>query len=118
MVVGYGGRRIIMENNDTSYYGRILIKALATNYPSNYYILYSPERKQNKRLTALFNEDSVRVKFPRSYIHNTKRWYTGNGIVRSAKGHGVNAFHGIDDGIASGFSGSNFPSVFTMIDPL
>ena len=118
MVVGYGGRRIIMENNDTSYYGRILIKALATNYPDNYYILYSPENRQNKRLTAIFNEDSVRVKFPRSHIHNKGRWYTGNGIVRSAKGHGVNAFHGIDDGIASGFNGSNFPTVFTMTDPL
>ena len=35
MVVGFGGRKIIMENNDTSYYGRILIKALATYYPSD-----------------------------------------------------------------------------------
>lgn len=118
MVVGYGGRRIIMENNDTSYYGRILIKALAKNYPDNYYIIYSPENKQNKRLTALFNEDSVRVKYPRNHIHNTERWYTGNGIMRSAKGHGVNTFHGIDDGIPSGFKDSNFPSVFTMLDPL
>lgn len=118
MVVGYGGRKIIMENNDTSYYGRILIKALATNYPDNYYILYSPENKSNKRLTSLFNEDSVRVKFPRNHIHNRERWYTKSGIVRSAKGHGVNTFHGIDDGIASGFSGSNFPTVFTMTDPL
>ena len=118
MVVGYGGRRIVMENNDTSYYGRILVKALATYYPDNYYILYSPQNEKNKRLTALFNEDSVRVKFPRNHIHNKERWYTGNGIVRSAKGHGVNAFHGIDDGIASGFNGSNFPTVFTMTDPL
>ena len=118
MVVGYGGQKIIMENNDTSYYGRILIKALATYYPKNYYILYSTENEQNKRLTALFNEDSVRVKFPRNHIHNRERWYTGNGIVKSAKGHGVNAFHGIDDGIASGFDGSNFPTVFTMTDPL
>jgi len=118
MVVGYGGRKIIMENNDTSYYGRILIKALAENYPNNYYILYSPENNQNKRLTALFNEDSVRVKFPRSHIHNKNRWYTHGGIVRSAKGHGVNTFHGIDDGIASGFAGSSFPTVFTMTDPL
>lgn len=118
MVVGYGGRRIIMENNDTSYYGRILIKALATNYPDNYYILYSPENKSNKRLTALFNDDSVRVKFPRNHVHIKSRWYTKNGIVKSAKGHGVNTFHGIDDGIASGFNGSNFPTVFTMTDPL
>ncbi len=118
MVVGYGGRKIIMENNDTSYYGRILIKALAKHYPDNYYILYSPENKSNKRLTALFNEDSVRVKFPRNHIHSKSRWYTNNGIVRSAKGHGVNTFHGIDDGIASGFAGSSFPTVFTMTDPL
>ena len=118
MVVGYGGRKIIMENNDTSYYGRILIKALATHYPDNYYIIYSPENESNKRLTALFNEDSVRVKFPRNHIHNKSRWYTRSGIVRSAKAHGVNAFHGIDDGIASGFNGSNFPTVFTMTDPL
>jgi len=118
MVVGYGGRNIIMENNDTSYYGRILVKALAKNYPDNYYILYSPENRTNKRLTSLFNEDSVRVKFPRNHIHNKHHWYVGNGIVRSAKGHGVNTFHGIDDGIASGFEGSNFPTVFTMTDPL
>lgn len=118
MVVGYGGRKIIMENNDTSYYGRIMIKALAKNYPDNYYILYSPENESNKRLTALFNEDSVRVKFPRNHIHSKSRWYTGSGIVRSAKGHGVNTFHGIDDGIAAGFAGSNFPTVFTMTDPL
>ena len=118
MVVGYGGRKIIMENNDTSYYGRILIKALAKNYPDNYYILYSPKNESNKRLTALFNEDCVRVKFPRNYIHSKSRWYTGKGIVKSAKGHGVNTFHGIDDGIASGFAGSNFPTVFTMTDPL
>ena len=118
MVVGYGGRNIIMQNNDTSYYGRILIKALATYYPDNYYILYSPQNKSNKRLTALFNEDSVRVKFPRNHIHNKERWYTGNGIVRSAKAHGVNTFHGIDDGLAAGFNGSNFPTVFTMTDPL
>ena len=118
MVVGYGGRNIIMQNNDTSYYGRILIKALATYYPDNYYILYSPQNMSNKRLTALFNEDSVRVKFPRNHIHNKERWYTSNGIVRSAKAHGVNTFHGIDDGLASGFNGSNFPTVFTMTDPL
>lgn len=118
MVVGYGGRKIIMENDDTSYYGRILIKALAVNYPDNYYILYSPQNEHNKRLTPIFNEESVRVKFPRNHIHNKERWYTGNGIVRSAKGHGVNTFHGIDDGIASGFKGSNFPTVFTMLDPL
>jgi len=60
----------------------------------------------------------VRVKFPRNHIHNKNHWYVGNGIVRSAKGHGVNTFHGIDDGIASGFEGSNFPTVFTMTDPL
>lgn len=118
MVVGYGGRKIIMQNDDTSYYGRILIKALATHYPDNYYIIYSPENNQNKRLTALFNEDSVRVKFPRNHIHNKERWYLSSGIVRSAKGHGVNTFHGIDDGIAAGFNGSNFPTVFTMTDPL
>ena len=118
MVVGYGGRKIIMENNDTSYYGRILIKALATNYPDNYYILYSPENKPNKRLTTLVNSTSVRIKFPRNHIHNKKRWYTHNGIVRSAKAHGVNTFHGIDDGIATGFGGSSFPTVFTMTDPL
>ena len=46
MVVGYGGRKIIMENNDTSYYGRILIKALAINYPDNYYILYYPKNPE------------------------------------------------------------------------
>lgn len=107
-----------MENNDTSYYGRILIKALSTNYPDNYYILYSPKNEPNKRLTSLLNSDSVRVKFPRNHIHNKRFWYTHNGIVRSAKAHGVNAFHGIDDGVASGFNGSNFPSVFTMTDPL
>jgi len=118
MVVGYGGRRIIMENNDTSYYGRILIKALATHYPDNYYILYSPENHHNKRLTTIINSTSVRVKFPRNHIHNKKRWYTHNGIVRSAKAHGVNTFHGIDDGIPSGFSNSSFPTVFTMTDPL
>ena len=118
MVVGYGGRRIVMENNDTSYYGRLLIKALARHYPDNYYILYSPEHDQNKRLTALLNEEGVRVKYPRSHIHDRKRWYTHSGIVRSAKAHGVNTFHGIDDGIASGFDGSNFPTVFTMTDPL
>lgn len=118
MVVGYGGRRIIMENNDTSYYGRILIKALATHYPDNYYILYSPEYHHNKRLTTIINSTSVRVKFPRNHIHNKKRWYTHNGIVRSAKAHGVNTFHGIDDGIPSGFSNSSFPTVFTMTDPL
>ena len=84
MVVGYGGRKIIMENNDTSYYGHILIKALASNYPDNYYILYSPENVSNKRLTSLFNEDSVRVKFPRNHIHNKERWYTKAGIVKSA----------------------------------
>ena len=118
MVVGYGGRRIIMENNDTSYYGRILIKALASHYPDNYYILYSPENHHNKRLTTIINSTSVRVKFPRNHIHNKKRWYTHNGIVRSAKAHGVNTFHGIDDGIPSGFSNSSFPTVFTMTDPL
>ena len=118
MVVGYGGRKIIMENNDTSYYGRVIIKALATYYPDNYYILYSPENESNKRLTALFNEDSVRVKFPRNHIHNKNRWYTKNGIVKSAKAHGVNTFHGIDDGLPSGFNGSSFPTVFTMTDPL
>ena len=119
MVVGYGGRKIVMTNSDTSYYGRILIRALSTNYPKNYYIIYSPKSvENNKRLTALFNDDAVRVKIPRNYIHNKLRWYKHNGIVRSAKAHGVNTFHGIDDGIATGFMGSNFPTVFTMTDPL
>jgi glycosyltransferase involved in cell wall biosynthesis len=118
MVVGFGGRKMVMENNDSSYYGRILIKALAKYYPDNYYIIYSPENEQNKRMTSLLNEEGVRVKFPRNHIHDHNRWYTHNGIVRSAKAHGVNTFHGIDDGIPSGFSGGSFPTVFTMTDPL
>jgi glycosyltransferase involved in cell wall biosynthesis len=69
-------------------------------------------------LTPIFNEESVRVKFPRNHIHSKRLWYIKNGIVKSAKGHGVNTFHGIDDGIASGFEGSNFPTIFTMTDPL
>ncbi len=118
MVVGYGGRQVIMENNDTSYYGRILVQALAAHYPDNYYILYTPQSNQNKRLTTLFNDDAVRVKFPRNHIHNRTKWYKKNGIVRSAKAHGVNTFHGIDDGLPSGFDGGGIPTVFTMTDPL
>ena len=50
MVVGYGGRKIVMENTDTSYYGRILIKALSTYYPDNYYILYSPKQSSSRNI--------------------------------------------------------------------
>jgi len=119
MVVGFGAEKVLLENDDLSYYGRVLIRALVVAHPDNYYILYTPKNitKTNKKLMTLLNDDSVRVKFPRSHVHNKQGWYTGKGIYASSKNHGINVFHGIDEQLPRGFKNSHIPTLLTLTDP-
>jgi len=121
MVVGFGGKQVIMADNDLSYYGRIMVRALVKEFPNNYYILYTPEniKKTSKKLMTVLNNESVRVKFPRAHVNFKEGWYKGHGILNSAKGHGINVFHGIDEQLPSGFKHyTNIPCVVTLTDPL
>jgi len=111
---------VILANNDLSYYGRVLVRAMVGVFPDNYYILYTPYNisKTNKKLMSMLNEDSIRVKFPRAHIHNKRRWYKGDGIMTSLKTHGVNVYHGIDEQLPHGVRNGHIPSVVTLTDPL
>ncbi len=117
MNIGFDGKRAVKNNTGLGNYSRLLIDVLATNYPDNNYIVYSPEMRQNPRLQPLLGHNNVELRLPdTSFGRHAKALWRSWGMTRQLQRDGINLMHGLSGELPLNIGGSNIATVVTIHD--
>ena len=117
MRIGYDGKRAVMNNTGLGNYSRLLINVLASRYPENQYLLYTPGLRKNPRMDEVLRHDNVRLVTPDDM---TGRMLSGlwrvTGVSSQFKRDGIDLAHGLSGELPLTIGESGIPSVVTMHD--
>ncbi len=117
MKIGFDGKRAVKNNTGLGNYSRLLIDILATRYPDNEYLLYTPELKDNPRLKPVLAHPNVRLITPQSHAGKalTGLWRV-KGVTSQLKTDGIDLMHGLSGELPLDIHNSGIASVVTMHD--
>ncbi|MGM9821441.1 MAG: glycosyltransferase family 4 protein [Muribaculaceae bacterium] len=117
MIIGFDGKRAVLNNTGLGNYSRLLIDVLATAYPGNEYRLYTPRIASNPRLMPLMMHENVRLIAPalprqRALSGLWRLGPMGTQMVRDS----VELIHGLSGELPLNVGKLGRPSVVTMHD--
>lgn len=117
MKIAYDGKRAVMNNTGLGNYSRLLVDVLATRFPGNEYLLYTPELRKNARLDEVLRNKNVKVVTPDELASKMmpSLWRV-SGITGQLKRNGIDLMHGLSGELPLTIKGSGMPSVVTMHD--
>lgn len=117
MKIAYDGKRAVMNNTGLGNYSRLLVDVLATRFPENRYLLYTPELRKNTRLDEVLRNENVKVITPDEIASKmlSGLWRV-SGITGQLKRDAVDLMHGLSGELPLTIKGSGIPSVVTMHD--
>jgi glycosyltransferase involved in cell wall biosynthesis len=114
MTIGYDAKRAFLNNTGLGNYSRWLIKAIATFYPEEQYILYTPKTKDNQHLVLLSKLSNTQIQTPNSKFLSSL--WRSKGIVKDLQKDGVELYHGLSHELPLGIKQSGVKSVLTVHD--
>lgn len=112
MKIGYDAKRFFLNNTGLGNYSRWLIKSLASFYPDNSYLLYTPKVKAYSR--SEFLSESTHIITPKSKTL-TSLWRS-KGIVNDLQRDGIALYHGLSHELPYRIDRSGIASVVTVHD--
>ncbi len=112
MKIGFDGKRAANNLTGLGNYSRSLIEQLATRYPANDYLVYTPKVKNHKQVSSFLTAFNITLKKPSS----KKLLWRSVGIVKDLLKDDVEIFHGLSHEIPFGIHKSGIRSVVTMHD--
>ena len=117
MKIAYDGKRAVMNNTGLGNYSRLLVDVLATRFPGNEYLLYTPELRKNARLDEVLRNGNVKVVTPDEIASRVmpSLWRV-SGITGQLRHDGIDLMHGLSGELPLTIKGSGIPSVVTMHD--
>ena len=117
MKIAYDGKRAVMNNTGLGNYSRLLVDVLATRFPENEYLLYTPELRKNARLEEVLRNGNVKVVTPDEIASRvmSSLWRV-SGITGQLRHDGIDLMHGLSGELPLTIKGSGIPSVVTMHD--
>ena len=115
MTLGFDGIRTVDANSPLSYYDRMVIASLGTNYPKDTFMVYSPNSTDDRGMSWLLSISNVHNKTPYKAI-NKWLWRNHNGIYKDFHRHGVKIFHGLDAILPTGKCKEKIRMVTTVRD--
>lgn len=115
MVVGFDGKRAVLNNTGLGNYSRVLVQSLAENNPRSQFILYTPKLVDNPNLRTVMRYSNVHIKTPRKAIIGSY-WRSVHGMMSDAHHNRVNIFHGLSGELPLDIRRSDIPSVVTVHD--
>lgn len=115
MVVGFDGKRAVLNGTGLGNYSRVLIQSLAENNPRSQFIVYTPKLVDNPGLRPLMRCSNVHVKTPRKAIIGAY-WRSVHGMMSDAHHNRVGIFHGLSGELPLDVRRSGIPSVVTIHD--
>src|SRR5476651_1128410 len=114
MKIGYEAKRAFLNTTGLGNYSRGVIRMMASNFPENGYILYTPKVKSNKTLQFLFELTEVKIATPQSRFF-TSLWRS-KGVITDLKRDGVELYHGLSHELPMGIDTTGIKSVVTVHD--
>lgn len=112
MRIGYDAKRAFLNNTGLGNYSRWLIRSLASSYPGNTYLLYTPRIKANNRVNFL--SGNIQTILPQHIAFTS--WWRTKSIVNDLQRDGVEVYHGLSHELPYGISRSGIRSVVTVHD--
>jgi len=117
MKIGFDGKRAVCNNTGLGNYSRLLIDVLANRYPEHEYILYTPEIRDNPRLSALHQLPNVRMSTPDSHIGRmAPSLWRLSGITGQLKKDGIGLMHGLSGELPTSLRHTGIAGVVTIHD--
>lgn len=116
MIIGFDGKRAVLNFTGLGNYSRFIISALNSNYPDNTYKVFSPKAKGSDELNAMLRPNSS-IHLPHKVLDRAfpSLWRTRQ-IVSDLKSEGVELYHGLSNEIPVGIEESGIKSVVTIHD--
>jgi glycosyltransferase involved in cell wall biosynthesis len=114
MKIGYEAKRVFLNMTGLGNYSREVVRMMASNYPDNEYLLYTPKVKPNNRLGFLNDFPQMKTILPKSKFFTS--WWRSRGVVADLKRDGVELYHGLSHELPMGIHQSGVQSVVTVHD--
>lgn len=117
MKIGFDGKRAVKNNTGLGNYSRLLIDVLATRYPDNEYLLYTPVMRENRRLKPVLEHGCVGLRLPDKafWRMNASIWRVG-GITGQLKRDRIDLMHGLSGELPLNVKSAGIVSVVTVHD--
>jgi len=112
MKIGFDGKRAANNLTGLGNYSRSLIGALATQFPENQYLVYTPKVKTARQIDNFFAKENIELKLPKS---SPFLWRSLN-ILKDLVKDEVEIFHGLSHEIPFAIEHTRIKSVVTMHD--
>lgn len=115
--IGFDAKRAVFNQTGLGNYSRTLINSLATAFPENRYILYTPALRENQRLEALRRQPAVSLTTPRGWFGKLAPgiWRIA-GIAGQAHADQISVFHGLSNELPMRLNSAGIKSVVTIHD--
>lgn len=110
--IGFDGKRAANNLTGLGNYSRSLIGALATQFPENQYLIYTPKVKAAKQIDNFLETENIELKLPKS---GPFLWRSLN-ILKDLVKDDVQIFHGLSQEIPFAIEHTRVKSVVTMHD--
>lgn len=115
--IGFDAKRAVFNQTGLGNYARTLVNSLATAFPENQYILYTPSLRENARLESLRGQPAVSLTTPRGWLGKLAPgvWRIA-GVAGQARADQVAVFHGLSNELPMRLGAAGMKSVVTIHD--
>lgn len=110
--IGYDAKRLFTNTTGLGNYSRTLVANLATAFPENTYVLFSPEIRKNERTEPFLTGQPYLPVYP---PRKSPFWRTG-AIPRTKEFRELDLFHGLSHELPVGIVSTGMPSIVTIHD--
>lgn len=116
MKIAYDGKRAIRNFTGLGNYSRLVIETMSEAYPSDDFLVYTPDMRPNDRLDTILGRDNVVMRMPDRYWVLPKAAWRSWGVTTQARKEGVELYHGLSNELPFNIFRSPIASVVTIHD--
>lgn len=118
MKIGFDGKRAVQNFTGLGNYSRYMTDILCRFYPENEYVLYAPQKRDNKRLDMLTEKyPQLHLVYPAtSFWKKFSSLWRITGITHQLENEKVGIFHGLSNELPLNIRRSDIKSIVTIHD--
>lgn len=114
MHIAFDAKRLFCNDTGLGNYSRTLLRTLATHYPTEEYVLYTPGIRLKAAAAPFLDLSCARTVLPRGVVRGSL--WRSRVMGRLARQAGCDVFHGLSHELPHGLGGEALPAAVTMHD--
>lgn len=117
MIIGFDAKRAFLNNSGLGNYSRTLISSLATYFPANTYVLYTPKTRQTPFAGFIAQQSNCSIQQPQTGIDKKLgSIWRSIGLPRLFEQNGLQLYHGLSNELPLGSINRKTRKVVTIHD--